>query len=66
MSFLARSILWTINKTLTGADAGKLNPFTGLWNFAWAPNWGHSPKYAMDVLNRLKKLKTKYTPCVKF
>ncbi len=58
-AFLARSILWTLNATLTGADAGKLNPFIGLWNLAWAPNWSHSKKYSEDVLNRLKKVKNK-------
>ena len=56
-SFLARSILWTENAKLTGGKAGVLNPITGKWNFVWAPSWGHSEKYAEDVLNRLKKVK---------
>ena len=56
-SFLARSVLWTANAKLNGADAGKLNPYLGLWNFVWAPKWGHSHEYARDVLNRLKEVK---------
>ena len=56
-AFLARSILWAANAEASAA--GRLNPFMGLWNFAWAPNWSHSAKYAEDVLNRLKAVKDK-------
>ena len=53
-SFLARSILWKANTEMSGNE---LNPFLGLWNLAWAPNWGHSDNYAEDVLTRLKEVK---------
>ena len=66
-SFLSRSILWKANEELANAakpDTNALNPFLGLWNFAWAPNWGHSVKYAEDVLKRLKEVKNASAPRV--
>lgn len=48
-----------MKQPLTGADVGKLNPFIGIWNIAWAPYRSHTPEYGSDVFSRLLEVRGK-------